>query len=98
MLQRRGTYIARTFVKVVQEPYCWFSCSYKALKGKSGNMQADPAQHFVHISAYEELVNLMGPVDTSINYQTPKGGPALNILVGLQGAGKPRRLVLAKNY
>ena len=65
--------VARTFVKVVQERIVG-SVVHTKVKGKSGNMQADPAQHFVHI-CHEELVNLMGPVDTSINYQTPKGGP-----------------------
>jgi signal recognition particle subunit SRP54 len=78
--------VARTFVKIVQERIVG-SIVHTKVKDKSGKLHADPAQHFIRI-CHEELVNLMGPVDTSINYQTPKGGPALIMMVGLQGAGK----------
>src|ERR1700704_4550352 len=35
---------------------------------------------------YDELVNLMGPVDTRIYFVTP--GPTIIMMAGLQGSGK----------
>ena len=69
--------VARTFVKAVQER----QLVQLFIQGQRqvGNMQADPAQHFVHICM--RTVNLMD-LNTSINYQTPKGG-LLTMMVGL---------------
>ena len=78
--------VAKEFVKIVQERIVG-SVVHTKVKGKSGNLYADASEHFIHV-CHEELVNLMGPVDTRINYQTPKGGPAIIMMVGLQGAGK----------
>ena len=44
-----------------------------------------PGQVFVKV-VYDELVNLMGPVDTSILTVTP--GPTIVMMCGLQGSGK----------
>jgi signal recognition particle subunit SRP54 len=44
-----------------------------------------PGQLMVKI-VYDELVNLMGPVDTQIYYVTP--GPTVIMMAGLQGSGK----------
>src|SRR4030095_1228224 len=44
-----------------------------------------PGQLFIK-SVYDELVKLMGPVDTSIMTVTP--GPTIIMMCGLQGAGK----------
>src|SRR6476661_8190576 len=44
-----------------------------------------PGQLMVKI-VYDELVNLMGPVDTRIYFVTP--GPTVIMMAGLQGAGK----------
>ncbi|HHO76348.1 MAG TPA: signal recognition particle protein [Deltaproteobacteria bacterium] len=48
-------------------------------------LKASPQQHFVKI-CYDELVSLMGPVDTSLTY----GQRAVSaiMMVGLQGSGK----------
>jgi len=48
-------------------------------------MKVSPENHFVKI-CYDELVGLMGPVDTSLKF----GGRAVNavMMVGLQGSGK----------
>src|SRR5436190_12371388 len=44
-----------------------------------------PGELMVKI-VYDELVNLMGPVDTTIYFVQP--GPTLIMMCGLQGAGK----------
>jgi signal recognition particle subunit SRP54 len=44
-----------------------------------------PAQQMVKV-VYDELVNLMGPVDTSL--MTVKPGPTVVMMCGLQGSGK----------
>src|SRR5277367_4182303 len=44
-----------------------------------------PGQLMVKI-VYDELVNLMGPVDTTIYFVQP--GPTLIMMCGLQGSGK----------
>src|SRR5438067_10002489 len=44
-----------------------------------------PGQLMVKI-VYDELVNLMGPVDTNIYFVTP--GPTVIMMAGLQGSGK----------
>ncbi len=54
-------------------------------KGKEGKQQVAPGDHFVKI-CLEELTDLMGPVDTSINYAA--SGVSKIMMVGLQGSGK----------
>src|SRR6187551_3790619 len=44
-----------------------------------------PEDHFVKL-CHDELVDLMGPVDTGIKFA--KKGPTGMMLVGLQGSGK----------
>jgi signal recognition particle subunit SRP54 len=48
-------------------------------------LKATPGQHFVKI-CYDELVNLMGPVDTSLDLGKREVGAVM--MVGLQGSGK----------
>ncbi len=57
------------------------------LRAKAGDraLQATPEQHFVRI-CQEELVALMGPVDTDLTWA--KKGPTSIMMVGLQGSGK----------
>ena len=58
-----------------------------ALKAKAGEryLTATPEQHFIKI-CQDELIELMGPVDTSLEYA--KKGPTGIMMVGLQGSGK----------
>lgn len=51
---------------------------------KGGGMQVSPQDHFIN-ACYEELVALMGPVDSSLDLD---GSPAVIMMVGLQGSGK----------
>ncbi|MEZ4321047.1 MAG: signal recognition particle protein [Myxococcota bacterium] len=53
------------------------------LKSKKG-LQVSAQDHFIK-ACYDELVELMGPVDTSLELS---GKPAVIMMVGLQGAGK----------
>ncbi len=59
-------------------------CLEKAI-GQEVIKSLHPGQLMVKI-CYDELVNLMGPVDTRIYYVTP--GPTIILLAGLQGSGK----------
>ena len=55
------------------------------LKGPTGqDIRVTPQDWFIK-ACYDELVELMGPVDTSLNLD---GQPAGIMMVGLQGAGK----------
>jgi len=54
-------------------------------RAKGKKVKVSPGEHFVKI-CQEELVNLMGPVDTGIAYT--KKGPTGIMMVGLQGSGK----------
>ncbi len=54
------------------------------LKVKNQPLQATPADHFIK-ACYDELENLMGPADASLDLD---GRPALIMMVGLQGSGK----------
>ena len=46
----------------------------------------DPSQQIVKV-VHDELIALMGPVDTRINYKTD-GSPTVILMAGLQGSGK----------
>src|SRR4029077_18023999 len=52
---------------------------------KEKTRRVTPEDHFVKL-CHDELVDLMGPVDTSIKFA--KKGPTGIMLVGLQGSGK----------
>jgi signal recognition particle subunit SRP54 len=54
------------------------------LKSKAAGMAVGPQDHFIK-ACYDELVELMGPVDTTLDLS---GSPAIIMMVGLQGAGK----------
>ncbi|MEZ4428522.1 MAG: signal recognition particle receptor subunit alpha [Nannocystaceae bacterium] len=54
-------------------------------RAKEETMRVKPADHFIQI-CHDELVELMGPVDTSIN-RARKGVSGI-MMVGLQGSGK----------
>jgi signal recognition particle subunit SRP54 len=55
------------------------------LKGPTGQtVQVTPQDWFIK-ACYDELVELMGPVDASLNLD---GKPAVIMMVGLQGSGK----------
>ncbi|MCS6912900.1 MAG: signal recognition particle receptor subunit alpha [Myxococcales bacterium] len=64
--------------------------AHMPVEGKPGDqivrrMEVTPEHHFIRI-CHEELVSLMGPVDTAIHWA--KKGPTVIMVVGLQGSGK----------
>jgi signal recognition particle subunit SRP54 len=76
--------VVKAFLNRVQEKAVGEIVQVKT-KGKDQNAQVSPGDHFVKI-CLEELTDLMGPVDTSIQYR--KGGVSRIMVVGLQGSGK----------
>jgi signal recognition particle subunit SRP54 len=54
-------------------------------RAKGKKVKVSPGEHFVKI-CQDELIQLMGPVDTSIAFA--KKGPTGIMMVGLQGSGK----------
>lgn len=79
--------VTKTFLQRVKEKALGQEVRLKAqTKGSEGrSLRVTPDQHFVRI-CYEELVSLMGPVDTEIHWA--KKGPTVMMMVGLQGSGK----------
>ncbi len=55
-------------------------------KKEGKKLEVSPADHFVNI-CHDELVALMGPVNTEINFKKGTGISTI-MMVGLQGAGK----------
>src|SRR5262245_53122423 len=77
--------VVKSFLERVKEQALGQKVDLKAHTSAAGTMRVTPAQHFVKI-CQDELVALMGPVDTNI--QTAKRGPSGIMMVGLQGSGK----------
>ena len=76
--------VVKAFLAKVKEKAVGEIVQVKA-KGKTGPQRVSPGDHFIKI-CLEELTDLMGPVDTSIQYS--KTGITKIMMVGLQGSGK----------
>jgi len=76
--------VAKTFLNNVKEKALGRSVQLKAGTG-GARMAVSPADHFVQI-CHEELLSLMGPVNTELEYATNR--PTTIMMVGLQGSGK----------
>ena len=76
--------VAKKFLERVKEEALGQTVQTKAGKG-AGAVRVNAGDHFVKICE-TELINLMGPVDSSLNL--PGNRPATIMMVGLQGAGK----------
>ena len=76
--------VVRKFIGTVKERALGEVVKLKANKKSGQKMKVSPADHFIRI-CHEELVALMGPVDTSINLDST---PSIIMMVGLQGSGK----------
>jgi len=79
--------VVRTFLDRVRERSIGEVVALKAptsAHGVNKGTKVKPADHFVKI-CHDELVNLMGPVDGSLDLV---GHPATIMMVGLQGSGK----------
>jgi signal recognition particle subunit SRP54 len=76
--------VTKTFLERVKEEAVGTSVKLRAKAGDRA-LSATPEQHFVRI-CQEKLIELMGPVDTTIEWA--KKGPTAIMMVGLQGSGK----------
>jgi len=74
--------VVRAFVEQVKQRALGEIVHLKAPDGST--IRVTPQDHFVK-ACYDELVDVMGPVDTSLDLE---GDPAIIMLVGLQGSGK----------
>src|SRR3954447_26975541 len=79
-----GFEVVQDFCKRVKEKAVGVIVKVKA-STKEKVRRVSPEDHFVKL-CHDELVDLMGPVDSSIRYA--KKGPTGIMLVGLQGSGK----------
>ncbi len=78
--------VVKGFLAKVQEKAAGEQVHLRVKQKDGKKVQVSPADHFINI-CHDELVELMGPVDTSINFR--KGNAISTIMmVGLQGAGK----------
>ncbi len=79
--------VVKSFLGRVQERALGEVVTLKASKDAGfgiAGLQVTPADHFIKI-CHDELVGLMGPVDSSLKLD---GSPSLIMMVGLQGSGK----------
>ena len=78
--------IVKGFIKRVKEKALGEVVRVKAGK-KKDKLDVSAGDHFIKI-CHDELEALMGPVDTSIVFQSARLGPTKIMMVGLQGSGK----------
>jgi signal recognition particle subunit SRP54 len=76
--------VVKSFLAKVKETTLGRTVSTQAETKKGAKIKLGPSDHFVK-SCYDELVALMGPVDTSLRMGKPV---ATIMMVGLQGTGK----------
>ncbi len=76
--------VARTFLARVKEKTLGERVQLRVGKGGK-RVRASTSDHFVQICR-DELVDLMGPADSSLNF--PRQQAAVIMMVGLQGTGK----------
>ncbi|MBW2272016.1 MAG: signal recognition particle protein [Deltaproteobacteria bacterium] len=76
--------VAKDFLTRVKERALGEKVETRSRDARGRKVKVTPGQHFVAICE-EELVNLMGPVDTSL---VKERGATSIMLVGLQGVGK----------
>lgn len=78
--------VVKAFLAKVQEKAVGELVTLRVKQKDGKKMQVSPADHFINI-CHDELVELMGPVDTSIAFKKGSGITTI-MMVGLQGAGK----------
>ncbi|MFL5436988.1 MAG: signal recognition particle protein, partial [Myxococcales bacterium] len=79
--------VAKRFLARVKEKAIGEVVATATTDKKGRRMQASPGDHFIKI-CHDELENLMGPVDTSLELSQKGERPAGIMMVGLQGSGK----------
>ena len=76
--------VVKSFLARVKEKTVGNTVTVEGTDKKGKKVKLGPAEHFIR-SCYEELVALMGPVDSSLLLSKPVG---TIMMVGLQGTGK----------
>jgi signal recognition particle subunit SRP54 len=80
--------VTKAFLDRVKDRAVGEVVQLKAPKKPFGNLppgvKVSPADHFIKI-CHDELIDLMGPVDASLDLD---GSPSVIMMVGLQGSGK----------
>jgi signal recognition particle subunit SRP54 len=76
--------VVKAFLAKVKEGTVGATVNVEGKDKKGQKVKLGPAEHFIK-ACYDELVALMGPVDTSIRLSKPVG---TIMMVGLQGTGK----------
>src|SRR6184192_259925 len=79
--------VAKRFLARVKEKALGEVVATTTTDKKGRRLQASPGDHFIKI-CHDELENLMGPVDTSLELSKKGERPAGIMMVGLQGSGK----------
>jgi signal recognition particle subunit SRP54 len=79
--------VARRFLARVKEKALGEVVSTTATDKKGKRFEVAPGDHFIKI-CHDELENLMGPVDVSLQLSQKGERPAGIMMVGLQGSGK----------
>src|SRR5919201_592824 len=79
--------VAKRFLARVKEKALGEVVTTSATDKKGRRVQVSPGDQFIKI-CHDELENLMGPVDTSLQLARKGERPAGVMLVGLQGSGK----------
>src|SRR5438045_6540080 len=79
--------VAKRFLARVKEKALGEVVATSATDKKGRRVRVSPGDHFIKI-CHDELENLMGPVDTSLELSKKGERPAGIMMVGLQGSGK----------
>src|SRR5436305_13714780 len=79
--------VAKRFLARVKEKALGEVVATAVTDKKGKKFQVAPGDHFIKI-CHDELENLMGPVDTSLELSRKGERPAGIMMVGLQGSGK----------
>ena len=86
--------VTKTFLQRVKDKALGQKVEMKAGKG-ADRVKVGAGEHFVKICK-EELEQLMGPDDSSLNF--PKNKPSVIMMLGLQGTGKTTTAAKLANY
>ncbi|MEC8276402.1 MAG: signal recognition particle protein [Myxococcota bacterium] len=78
--------VVRSFINTVKTRCIGEVVKVTATHKSGEKLKVKPADHFIRI-CHEELVNLMGPVDTNLVF-SETASPTVIMMVGLQGSGK----------
>jgi signal recognition particle subunit SRP54 len=89
--------VAKRFLARVKEKALGEVVTLSTTDKKGKKRDVAPGDHFIKI-CHDELENLMGPVDTSLQLTKKGDRPAGIMMVGLQGSGKTTTVAKLANF